>query len=247
MIDFKLQHNIPEQVGKLALLTESQLRYATAQAMTNAAKAAQIKLRQETPQRIDRPTPFTLNSTFVRFANPTRLSAEVGFKYFAAKGTPAGVYLSPMARGGDRQPKRSELRLRSSGIIGSGQYIVPRKPWQGDPYGNVPRGTMSMVLSQLKSYTGDLRGSNATNSKRSQRRRAAAGQFFLSRSRRSILYRPSEGSRSQAETAFMILNDAPNHERRFPITQILSDEASRVYPGLMRASLIKELNRAGFR
>lgn len=246
MIELTLSTDIPQKAGKLALLTDLQFRFAVAQAMTTAAKAADSKIRNDMSRYIDRPTPFTANSTYVSFANPNRMRAEVGFKQFATKGTPAGKYLSAMARGGDRSQKRSETILRTAGAIRSGQYITPLRGWQGDPYGNVPRGTMSMVLSQLKAYGGSQSYMNASGSARSQRKRATAGQFFMSRSGRAILYRAPDGRRDSTETAFMVLDDAPNHERRFPIVRLLNEEVASVYPGAVRASLLAELRRAGF-
>jgi hypothetical protein len=246
MIELTLSTDIPQKVGRLALLTDLQFRFAVAQAMTDAAKAADSKIRNDMSRYIDRPTPFTAKSTYVTFANPNRMRAEVGFKQFASKGTPAGKYLSAMARGGDRSQKRSETILRLAGAIGSDQYITPLRGWQGDPYGNVPRGTMSMVLSQLKAYGGSLSYMNASGSARSQRKRQTAGQFFMSRSGRAILYRPPGGGRDTTETAFMVLDDAPNHERRFPIVALLNAEVARTYPAAIRSSLANELRRAGF-
>jgi len=246
MLELKLTTDIPQKIGRLTLLTEKQFRYAVAQAMTDSAKAGQKAITNSMSRYIDRPTPFTQRSTYVSFANPNRMRAEVGFKQFATKGTPAGKYLSAMARGGDRSHKRSESVLRGAGAIGRGQFIVPRREWQGDPYGNVPRGTMSMMLSQLKAYQGSLSYMNASNSARSQRKRAQAGQFFMSRSGRAILYRAPGGGSRDVETAFMVLDDAPNHERRFPIVRILNEEVERTYPRLIRSSLERELRRAGF-
>lgn len=246
MIDISINTDIPQKVGRLALLTDLQFRFAVAQAMTDAAKAADGKIRNDMSRYIDRPTPFTAKSTYVTFANPNRLRAEVGFKQFATKGTPAGVYLSAMARGGDRSQKRSETVLRTGGAIGSSQYIVPLRAWQSDPFGNVHRGTMSMVLSQLKAYRGDLSSLNASGSARSQRKRQTAGQFFMSRSGRAILYRAPGGGRDTTDTAFMVLDDAPNYERRFPIVALLNAEVAREYPRLIETSLRKELARAGF-
>ena len=247
MLEIKLTMGIPQKVGLLALLTDLQFRYAVAQAMTDAAKAADAKIRNDMSRYIDRPTPFTAKSTYVSFANPNRLHAEVGFKQFATKGTPAGKYLSAMARGGDRSQKRSETVLRSAGAIGLGQYIVPRREWQGDPYGNVPRGKMTMVLSQLEAFNTDGTTLNASNSARSRRKRETAGQFFMSRSGRAILYRaPGASGRGSTETAFMVLDDAPNHEKRFPIVELLNAEVAREYPRLIESSLKKELARAGF-
>ena len=248
MLELSITTNIPEKIGKLALLTDLQFRYAVAQAMTDSARAGQKAITDSMSRYIDRPTPFTQRSTYVSFANPNRLSAEVGFKQFAAKGTPAGKYLSAMARGGDRSHKRSESVLRYAGAIGQDQFIVPNREggWPGDPYGNVPRGTMTMMLSQLKAFGGSLSYMNASGSARSQRKRAQAGQFFMSRSGRAILYRPPGGDSREVEVAFMVLDDAPNHERRFPIVRILNEEVDRTYPQLIRSSLERELKRAGF-
>jgi hypothetical protein len=247
VLELSITTDIPEKIGKLALLTEKQFRYAVAQAMTDSAKAGQKAITNSMARYIDRPTPFTTKSTYVSFANPNRMRAEVGFKQFATKGTPAGKYLSAMARGGDRSHKRSEGVLRGAGAIGRGQFIVPRRDWQTDPYGNAHRGTMSMVLSQLKAYQGSLSYMNASGSARSQRKREAAGQFFMSRSGRAILYRaPGASGRASTETAFMVLDDAPNHEKRFPIVRILNEEVERAYPRLIRSSLERKLRRAGF-
>jgi hypothetical protein len=105
---------------------------------------------------------------------------------------------------------------------------------------------MSMVLSQLKAYGGSLSYMNASGSARSQRKRQTAGQFFMSRSGRAILYRAPDGGRDTTETAFMVLDDAPNHERRFPIVRLLNEEVARTYPAAIRSSLANELRRAGF-
>jgi len=246
MLELSITTDIPEKVGKLALLTDLQFRYAVAQAMTDSAKAGQKAITDSMSRYIDRPTPFTQRSTYVSFANPNKLRAEVGFKQFATKGTPAGKYLSAMARGGDRSQKRSETILRNAGAIGRSQFIVPRREWQSDPYGNVHRGTMTMVLSQLRAFNTAGATLNASNSARSRRKRETAGQFFMSRSGRAILYRAAGGGSRDAETAFMVLDDAPNYERRFPIVRLLNEEIDRSYPRLIETSLRKELARAGF-
>jgi hypothetical protein len=264
MLELSITTNIPEKVGKLALLTDLQFRYAVAQAMTDSAKAGQKAITDSMSRYIDRPTPFTQRSTYVSFANPNRLRAEVGFKgafptssgtgYFAGggarggSGTPAGKYLSAMARGGDREPKRGERMLRARGLIRGSQYIVPNRKggWPGDPYGNVPRGTYTLMYSQLKAFSESGFGANDNGSARSRSKRETVGGFFMSRSGRAILYRPPGGDSRDVETAFMVLDDAPNHERRFPIVRILNEEVQREYPRLIKSSLEAELRRAGF-
>jgi hypothetical protein len=232
---------------RAALLTEKNLRYAVAQAMTDSAKDAQARLKAETPRFVDRPTPFTTDSTYVRFASPNRLTAEVGFKGFGAK-NPAGEYLNPMARGGDRKAKPSEWVLRRGGVIKANQFVVPLPEWRGDAYGNVPKGTYSMMLSQLKAFSGSLAYMNASGSARSRRKRATAGQFFTIRSRdlgegpKGIFYRAPDAK--SFELAFAVVDDAPNQERRFPIQRILNDEYAKAYARNIQTSLARELERA---
>ena len=75
MIDLQLTTDIPQKVGRLALLTDLQFRFAVAAAITAAAKAADSKIRNDMSRYIDRPTPFTAKSTYVTFANPNRMRA----------------------------------------------------------------------------------------------------------------------------------------------------------------------------
>jgi hypothetical protein len=233
---------------RAALLTEKNLRYAVAKAMTDSAKDAQKRLKAETPRFVDRPTPWTENSTYVRFANPNRLSVEVGFKQDAVKGTPAGKYLSPMARGGDRRNTRAEGVLRAGGVIKPDQFIVPTPAFRTDPYGNVPRGTLTRMLSQTKAFSGPLAYKNASGSARSRRKRATAGQFFpiyskeLGEGPKGIFYR-APGAR-RFELAFGVLNDAPNYERRFPIPRILNEEYAKAYARNIETSITNELRTA---
>jgi hypothetical protein len=233
---------------RAALLTERNLRYAVAKAMTDSAKDAQARLKQETPRFVDRPTPWTENSTYVRFASPNRLSVEVGFRQDAYKGTPAGEYLSPMARGGDRKATRAEGVLRRGGVIKPNQFIVPMPAFRGDPYGNVPKGTYTMMLSQVKAFSGSLGYLNASGSARSKRKRETAGQFFpiyskeLGEGPKGIFYR-APGARS-FELAFGVLNDAPNYERRFPIPRILNEEYAKAYARNIETSITNELRTA---
>jgi hypothetical protein len=233
---------------RAALLTEKNLRYAVAQAMTGSAKDAQARLKAETPRFVDRPTPWTENSTYVRFASPNRLTAEVGFKQDAVKGTAAGKYLNPMARGGDRRNTRAEGVLRAGGVIKDDQFIVPTPAFRSDPFGNVPRGILTRMLSQTKAFTGPLASKNASDSARSKRKRAKTGAFFaiytkeLGEGPKGIFYR-APGERS-FELAFGVLNDAPNYERTFPIQRILNDEYAKAYAIRIEASLRKELRTA---
>ena len=82
-ITLDIRSELPKAIRWTDAMTK-QLPWAIAKAMTESAKKAQVALKAQTPRYVDRPTPFTLNSTFVRFASPRKLEAWVGFKDFAS-------------------------------------------------------------------------------------------------------------------------------------------------------------------
>lgn len=170
-----------------ARLTEfSDRRFASAMATALTRTAVQVRdeIRQNMPQVLDRPTPWTLNSLFARGATPARLDAEVNFKDDRAStngGTPATYYLLPNVEGGPRRAKRLEVALRAVGALPSGYFAVPAAGATLDAYGNVTRGQIVQILSQLRIQL--VAGSNRNMSfdGRSQivAQRRAGGRFFV--------------------------------------------------------------------
>lgn len=155
---------------------QRQLPYAIAQAMTASAKQAQVALKVQTPKYVKNPIPYTINSTYVRFATKQKLEASVGFKDMASKGTPAGKYLNPMSSGGSRRPKSTERQLQTAGFLRPSEFIVPTgvTPLKLNQFGNLTGGTYTQVLSRLKAlgeqgYSGNVSGAPGSQSKRSAR------------------------------------------------------------------------------
>lgn len=151
--------NIEEELkllgNKVNLLTSRNISYMVARAMTETAKDAQKELKRNMANYIeDGPVSFTTNSTFVRFAKPSNLSVEVGFKQFASKGTAAGRYLQPMAAGGTRPAKSTERQLRNAGLLRSGEFITPANvtPLKVNAYGNITGSQYTKLLSILKAF-----------------------------------------------------------------------------------------------
>lgn len=161
---------------------QRQLPYSIAQAMTASAKKAQAALKAQTPRYIDRPTRWTLNSTYVKFATKKNLQASVGFKDYSSTGTPAGRYLNYLSSGGPRRSKSTERQLQRSGLLRPGQFIVPTNvtPLNLNQYGNLPGGTYTQVLSRLKALGEQGYSANVSRSRRSQAKRTQS-DFFLGR------------------------------------------------------------------
>ncbi|MBN2400818.1 MAG: hypothetical protein JXN64_00315 [Spirochaetes bacterium] len=97
----------------------------------------------------DRPTPWTLSSVFVQKATNENLSAFIFIKDQATKGTPPAKYLRFEIFGGNRRQKGFEKLLAKTGVIESGEYLIPYKV-PLNQYGNVSPGVIQKVLSGLQ-------------------------------------------------------------------------------------------------
>ena len=245
---------LQQAINKLGMLTEKNIRFVVANAMTTASKAAQAELQtaMRSGRFIDNPTPFTINSTYVRFARASDLTTEVGFKQFAVKGTPAGRYLQHMVTGGPREAKRSEFRLRSSGIIGGSRFLVPTgvTPLKLNQYGNLPPSTYTQVLSRLKAFntagaTQNVSRAAASQAKRQQR------DYFLGRPGglpegiyARVGRRPKRGGLPRGFHTVFYITGQPNYKPTFPIPSILNDAYERTFkatlPTLIDAELLRK-------
>jgi len=139
----RLKHTLTE-------LEQRQLPFAMARALTNTAKHARIDMQGEMRRVFDRPLPWTINSLRIEPATKRDLQANIHFKDFAPKGTAAGRFLRPQIEGGSRELKRSERRLQAVDVMQQGTFLVPRSGARLDAHGNLNRGQMVKVLSNVR-------------------------------------------------------------------------------------------------
>jgi hypothetical protein len=255
-ITLDIKSELPKAIRWTDAMTK-QLPYAIAKAMTESAKKAQVALKAQTPRYVDRPTPWTMNSTFVRYASPKKLEAWVGFKEFAYKGTPAAKYLQPMIAGGARRQKASERQLVDSGVLPSGSFIVPTgvTPLKLNSYGNLSSSTYTQVLSRLKAlgqqgYTGNVSGAKRSQAKRSQRDYFAGRPGSLPLGIYARLGKKPKGTgigrpitsnlRRGFHTVFYVTRQ-PLYQASFPVPKILDNTYRNTFGPNLRSALKDEL------
>lgn len=189
----------------------------TATLLAQRVKKGIITVMQK---RLDRPTPTTLNSLFVKMATKAR-AAEVYFKDSWASGIPADTYLQQAVSGGLRPHKRFEKSLIARGIMRSGQFAVPTTAFMNQ-YGNVSRGTMLKILSGLGAAE-STRGyqANASGSARS-RRKGNAHRFFSGEvdGTQGVWERKSMGMGDAVRPVFIFSDSAPRYRTIFPFFKI---------------------------
>lgn len=176
---FSIENNFPDVAQRMRLLGR-QAPFVAAVTLTRSMKDGQAAIKEETPRAFDRPTSYTINSTFLKPATKTRLEARVWVKdNVASKGTPADRFLLPEIYGGMRGQKGMERLLQSAGLMKSGWYAVPAAGAQIDGNGNVKRSQITQILSQLRLQRGAGSESRASGSARSNRTIARQGVTYF--------------------------------------------------------------------
>lgn len=189
----------------------------TATLLAQRVKKGTITVMQK---RLDRPTPTTLNSLFVKMATKAR-AAEVYFKDSWASGIPADAYLQQAVSGGLRPHKRFEKSLIARGIMRSGQFAVPTTAFMNQ-YGNISRGTMLKILSGLGAAESTWGyQANASGSARS-RRKGNAHRFFSGDvdGTQGVWERKSMGIGDAVRPVFIFSDSAPKYRTIFPFFKI---------------------------
>jgi hypothetical protein len=145
----EVKSNIQEGIKRLDDIGRRQVPFATAVALTKTAQAVKDDLKAEMGRVFHNPTPYTLNSLFMKPATKARPEAVVWLKDFSFKGIPATKYLAPQIYGGARNAKRSERMLQRMGLLPDGMYWVPGQGARLNQYGNISGGQITQILSAL--------------------------------------------------------------------------------------------------
>jgi hypothetical protein len=191
-----LTSNIDEVRQRFAEFSDRRFNAAMATALTRTAVQVRNAVQAEMPRVLDRPTPYTTRQLRYVPARADRLAAAVGFNVvnvtdergatiaFRELGpgeTPAGKYLQPNIEGGGRRVKRMEEALRAAGALPDGWLTVPGQGAKLDAYGNVSKGQVVQVLSQLRLQllSGSSRNASFNARKQITAQRKAGGRFFV--------------------------------------------------------------------
>lgn len=173
---------LDEVRSMLKSFSDRRFNAAVATALTRTAVQARDAVYADMSRSLDRPTPYTLRSLFVRGARADRLQAETFFKdNTGGYDTPATKYLLPQVEGGaGRSIKRFERALIAKGSMPSGWHAVPAKGARLDAFGNVSRGQIMQIISQLGTelVSGSTRTMSTDARKRINAQKRAGGRFY---------------------------------------------------------------------
>ena len=172
--------------AQLAKLSGDQVKQAYADGLSDGGFRARREWQREMREQFDRPTPYIVNSVYVRKATPARLSVEIEPTYFGGKGVDPQKILQAQEFGGLRRDKRSEAALRRIGILPAGyQTAIPATPYPGsdDGRGNVRGGFLVRLLSYFQAMGEQGYKANMTDKRKARMHKGSKGQggvrFFV--------------------------------------------------------------------
>lgn len=233
MITVQAQANTDKLLKTLGKDFAKQFPFATALALTNLAQRVRKAEMSVMMARIDRPTRWTQGALFSTSATKRSLSARVAFKQDAPKGQAAGVYLMNQVHGGARRHKAFEKALIGRGYMRKNEFVVPGSAAKLDASGNFPRGTLTKIISGLGAGGEQGYSSNATQSKRSQRKGNAQRYFVAEIDGVRAVWERSSKMRTawgQGVKPLLIFQTrAPTYRKRFPFFQVAENTLAKWY------------------
>jgi len=243
-MQYDVRANLKDALKMLDGLQKDQIPFATAYALTQTAKDAESNVRREMRRVFNNPTPYTLAGLFVKPATKTRLTSTVKFKDESVKGVPADRYMTVQVVGGPRRTKGFEELLIRAGVMPPNHYAVPTRAAPLDGAGNVPRGILNSMLSQLQAsrdvLARETKASRARKEKgergvQTRRARKTASPIERSRQQRRKVGKPASAAAAVKAIA------KPKGKRR-------PSRYFTVYPGRERTKHLKPglYERVGF-
>lgn len=233
---------------QLAEFSDRRFAAAIATALTRSGKHAQEQLRSEMQQTLDRPTPFTLNALRLWPARADKLEASVGFRDDGRGGVNASHYLMPNVEGGSRRTKRVEAALLAIGALPPGWFAVPGQGAKLDAFGNMERGQVIQILSQLRVTMTAGHDRNMSHDARKQiaAQRKAGGRFFVmpigSKVQPGVYQREMFG---KSITPVLVFVRKPTYRARFDFWGKAKSIAEARLPVEIQRSVAEHLQRMG--
>jgi hypothetical protein len=255
--------NLPARLGR-----------TVATALTRTAVQVAEAERREIDDVFDRPVEFTRQAIYVSPAqggstrtrvtqdargqnvvvnmgpNLQPVQAEVGVKNEAGRGRPAIKWLQYHIEGGRRRLKGYELLLKTAGHLPEGMVTVPGRFAKIDSYGNMSRGQILQVLSQLRidSYQGSTRslqklasaykgrGVKSLKTRLLSQQRRAGGEFVVFPNGRGRLrpgiyrMRNTAWGRTDPQPILMFVSKAQYEAERFDFFYVAQKAIGRHLP-----------------
>ena len=246
MISISVKSDISQALRQLRN-DQRQMAFAAALALTKTAQHVKSAETKEMQRVFDRPTPYTLNSLYVKPATKSRLEAIVWLKDDTFKGTPAARYLMPQISGGQRKQKRFERALINAGLMPAGYYAVPAAGAPIDAFGNIQSRFIVQLLSYMRAFGEQGYNANMTDagkkrySKAAAKRTGSGGVEYFAINRKShlpmgIYMRVRYMYRSAIKPVLLYVKN-PGYKSRFDFYKVADETVMKTFDAYLQDAI----------
>jgi hypothetical protein len=165
MLAIKLRTNLDQFRKGLSDAHQRQVPFARVTAVNIIGRGVQADIVASMKATFDRPTRWTLNATYFKPAHKADMTAFVGIREFAGKGTPAWKYLGPQMEGGPRRQKRFEKAIAFN-VPNAPAFALPASGARLNAFGNISTGQINQILSGLGAQSDYTANTTARSSAR---------------------------------------------------------------------------------
>lgn len=228
-------------------LEREQLPFITSLAVNRTATLVREDEKAQIPRSFNAPVGLTRNSVFLSKPAHKRgpFERDVYLRDELPKGTPPVKYLAHGVRGGSRPKKPYERALIASGFMSETEFAVPGAGVKLNASGNIPKGTIVKILTQIKASRDDA-GIGLGNRKGGRTKRKGE-RYFHSRG-------PDGGRQTLARGVYMQKGEfrvtpilkfvgSARYEPRFPFTAIAKRSYAREFREQFRIAASLALGR----
>lgn len=237
-MDISVKHDIDKLLPKLAAVGSRQVPFVVAKALTKTAQIAQTSIKDAMPNVFDRPTNYTLNSTYLKPATKSDLVALIKLKD-QGSGLTANKWLYAEVAGGTRNLKRSEKSLQIKGYLKSDEQIVPGAGASLDGSGNMRGSQVKRILTSIN---------GGTPSKASKKRsRSHKAEYFVPAADSKLprgVYQRIGFSSGSAIKPVLIFAKKGSYRKRLPFHEIVNKVVERNFSDQLNVAIYYALQTA---
>ena len=243
MFTIRSSGSIAQMIAEVRVIPARVIPYAAAVALTRCAvRARDVDLPAEMRRVFTNPTPYAINSLFVKAADKDTLSARVMVKNTAGRGVVPENFLFPEVAGGNRKNKGYETWLRYSGFLGAGEFAIPARDAKLDAYGNVSGPETKRLMAALGGNGGKTTFKiNAKGKKVIDKRGAFGGGVFVRAVGKSRgIFQRDGGS---LKKIFTFTSKTPVYRQRLDFTAVVQKTAEDNFKNEFSAAAAAILGR----
>ena len=235
-ISIDVRTDIKSATKRLTRIQKSVVPLATAKALTFTAEKVQKHQTQLIPKIFSNPTKTTRNAVRKTSATPKKLEASVFIKDVRGE----HKWLLHHIEGGPRPQKGSE---RAAGRGRLAPWTAAGKDAKRNRYGNIPRATYAKMFADAQLaglYSGDYASTTPKRRGGIKKIKYFAG---VTRSGKRAIYQRVGGKKSKKIIPVLVEIKKPTYRKRWPFFKVGIKMSRRLFPGLFRKSLTRELAR----